>query len=93
MEIRTLLVRNNGLTSLIPPCFSWDVIDPETGAKITAASEIDLSALSLPIAEENKFRYAMMREEHRIVGSTHETAPLSPSGHKAVVLVVQRVKR
>lgn len=46
-----MILQNNGLTSFIAPCFSWELLDPSRRAIIATASELDLSAIEAPNKE------------------------------------------
>jgi hypothetical protein len=47
-----LLLRYNGLTSFIPPCFCWDLINLDTGTLQDRVSDLDLSLLNAKSKEK-----------------------------------------
>jgi hypothetical protein len=86
-----VVVKNNGLTSFVPPCFAWDIIEDKGERKIATASELDLSELKLAPADEQDLRDSLYRGELRVKGRLEKVGVAMPSGEEGLSFVVEEV--
>jgi hypothetical protein len=86
-----VFLQDNGLTCFAPPCFHWDLIDPDTHLVIKRASEIDTSSLSeekLAVASATLSKRAPLLVE----GHLEARHKLGPPQFEAIVFVVESVR-
>lgn len=89
-EFSSVMVRNNGLTSFVPPCFSWELIDKDSGKILATASDIVVSNAGLK--EFDREQALRKLYEGGVVDGHLEPLPAhEASGAEGVLLVVSRI--
>ena len=87
MMLKTYSVRYNGLTSFIPPCFCWDVIDVESGRK-HLVSALDLTRLQAANREQALTEEDFRLQEHLVRGELSASEPQAPNSETGVTLLI-----
>ena len=86
-ELIECIIRDNGLTCFIPPCFKWDLLTADdSGDKIATVSEINLSMLELNESREREVKVILSRVGLHVTGYTKVVT--SPEWHEDGVMLV-----
>lgn len=90
-SFRSVKLRNNGLTSFVPPCFSWEVVDPATEEVIATASELSLDRLDLDDRGNDRLMQRLYGEGVEVDAQIQPVPAVGPLAEEGRRLVVHRV--
>jgi hypothetical protein len=91
MEYGPVVLKNNGITCFIPPCFSWDVFLEDIKTKITTVSEIDSSNLNPPPGTAQQLRDQLYKGELRVKGHIERLKPEEPTQKEGTRFVIDEI--
>jgi len=92
-EITEHLLRDNGIRCFVPPCFSWDVIDPRSMTTIAVASEVDYQQLKLSEQDLADTLAALARGELILRGYLSYLPSTEPTGERGIRFTIIQIVR
>ena len=91
MESSVFLLKNNGLKSFIPPCFSWELYSEDGLCLIETVSELDLSLLNLNNKEELELYQQMYKGNLLVKGYTNKIGIYTPSQAEGIRFTIEEI--